>query len=225
MKPVRAVLFDRDGVLTRFDLAGASQFFAPLLPISIFALAARWQAAGEQQGFPRSAAEEGAFFDRFWAEAADEFHLDAAQRAALAELDYTRYVVSYPEVPSVLEQLRGQGLRLGVLSNFSLASLDRSLVGAGLAHYFDAICAAPVIGFAKPHPQAYQIALDALHVGADECLYFDDEEECIIGAQAVGMRAFLVDRRADADDLLRGVVANLQAVPQLAGDYQRGGHA
>lgn len=216
MKPVRGVLFDRDGVLTKFDLAGATQFFAPLLPISIFALAARWQVAGEQHGFPRSPVEEQAFFDRFWSQTADEFHLDAAQRAALAQLDYTRFVVSYPEAPLVLEQLRRQNLRLGVLSNFSLASLDRSLVSAGLAPYFDAIVAAPVIGFAKPDPQAYRIALDALQITADECLYIDDEEECVEGARAVGMNAFLLDRRADAHDWQRGIITSLEAVPQLA---------
>lgn len=215
MKTVRGVLFDRDGVLTKFDLAGATQFFAPLLPISIFALAARWQAAGEQHGFPRSAMEEQAFFDRFWSQTADEFHLDVTQRASLAQLDYTRFVVCYPEAPPVLEQLRRQNLRLGVLSNFSLASLDRSLISAGLAHYFDAVLAAPVIGFAKPHPQAYRMALDALQVTADECLYFDDEEENVEGARAVGMSAFLLDRHADADDWQHGIITSLQAVPQL----------
>lgn len=217
MTTIRAVLFDRDGVLTSFDLAGAGAFFAPLLPISVFALAARWQEAGAQQGFPRNLAEERVFFDRFWAQAADEFSLNAEQRAALGGLDYTRFVLSYPEVPPVLAELRRRGLRLGVLSNFTLASLDQSLVGAGLADYFDVICAAPVIGVAKPAARAYRIALDALQVTADECLYFDDEEECVAGARALGMRAFLVDRRAQADDPQAGVVTDLRAALNLAG--------
>jgi putative hydrolase of the HAD superfamily len=214
--PVTAVLFDRDGVLTNFDIAAATQYFQPLLPISVYALAARWQQAGEQQGFPRNLVEENNFFHFFWEQIAAEFDLDAAQRATLAGLDYTRFVVPYPEVQPVLAQLRRQNLRLGVLSNFSLASLDHSLVSAGLAHYFDAICAAPVIGYAKPAPQAYQIALDTLQVSAEQCLYFDDEEECVAGARALGMRAWLVDRRAGADDWQRGLVASLQAAPPLA---------
>lgn len=216
MTPISAVLFDRDGVLTSFDIAGASAFFGPLLPISIFALAARWQEAGAQQGFPRNLAEERSFFDRFWAQAADEFKLNADQRAALAGLDYTCFVVRYPEVQPVLAALREQSLRLGVLSNFTLASLDQSLVRVGLADYFDVICAAPVIGVAKPAPRAYQIALDALQVAADECLYFDDEQECVAGARALGMRAFQVDRRAEADDWPAGIVTSLRSVPELA---------
>lgn len=215
MTPIRAVLFDRDGVLTDFDLAGATAFFEPLLPISIFALAARWQEAGAQHGFPRSLAEERVFFDHFWAQAADEFNLNADQRAALLGLDYTRFVVSYPEVMGVLGQLRDQNLRLGVLSNFTLASLDQSLVSAGLAGYFDVICAAPVIGFSKPAAQAYQIALDALQVTARECLYFDDEKECVAGARRLGLAAYLVDRRAAADDWPAGLVTSLRSAPEL----------
>lgn len=216
MTPIRAVLFDRDGVLTNFDIVGATQFFQRLLPISIFALAARWQETGALHGFPRNLAEEQVFFDRFWSQTADEFNLNATQRAALASLDYTRFVVNYPEVPSVLKRLRERNLRLGVLSNFSLASLDHSLVGVGLAHYFDAICAAPVIGFSKPAAQAYQIALDTMQVTAEQCLYFDDEEECVEGARRLGIRAFLVDRRAAVDDWQRHIVTNLQSVLELA---------
>lgn len=214
--PIVAVLFDRDGVLTNFDIDAATQFFQPLLPISVYALAERWQQAGEQHGFPRNLAEEKYFFNNFWEQIATEFNLETAQRTILAELDYTRFVVSYPEAPVVLEQLRKQNLRLGVLSNFSLASLDHSLVSAGLAQYFDIICAAPVIGYAKPTPQAYQIALDAMQVSADQCLFFDDEEECVAGARALGMHAYLVDRSAKADDWQRRLVASLHAAPQLA---------
>jgi HAD superfamily hydrolase (TIGR01509 family) len=214
--PIRAVLFDRDGVLTNFDLEAATEFFRPLLPISVFAVAARWQAAGEQAGFPRSLAEEKAFFTSFWSQLAAEFALDEAQQAALTGLDYTRFVVSYPEVPAMLAALRRQNLRLGVLSNFSLASLDHSLMSAHLAHYFDAVCAAPVIGWSKPAAQAYQIALDALQIKANECLYFDDEEDCVAGARHLGLPAFLVDRCALADNWQHRMVASLQSVPRLA---------
>lgn len=210
--PFAGVLFDRDGVLTKFDIAGATQFFDGLLPISVFALAARWEAAGSQMGFPRSMAEEREFFRCFWSQIADEFDLDGAQRALLADLDYTRFVVSYVETPTVLAWLRGHNMRLGVLSNFSLASLDQSLASAGLAHYFDAICAATVIGYAKPAPQAYQVALNVLRVPAGGCLYIDDEEECVEGARRLGLTALHLDRRAAADDWDRQVITSLRSL-------------
>ena len=215
-KTVQAVLFDRDGVLTYFDLDEAIAFFRPLLPISLLEIAARWQAFGDLNGFPRNLAEEKLFFANFWEQLADEFRLTQGQRTVLGRLDYTRFIVPYPEVRSVLNELNTSSLRLGVLSNFSLASLEQSLVTTGLANFFYIICAAPVIGAAKPSPRAYEIALAGLRVEPEQCLFFDDETECVEGARKLGLRAYLVDRQAPMHDLARLVVADLRAVPELA---------
>jgi putative hydrolase of the HAD superfamily len=220
-KPISAILFDRDGVLTYFDTAGAAEYFRPLLPISIFARASRWQVAGAKRGFPRNLAEERAFFGEFWSEVATEFSLDAAQCASLTAVDYTQFIVAYPEVEEALKQLRAQNVRLGVLSNFSLASLDHSLVSVGLGDYFDVVCAAPVIGASKPSAKAYQIALDALQVKPEQCLFFDDEWECVEGARLVGMRAFLVDRHAPSTDWRQRIVTDLLEVPALVARTSR----
>ncbi len=214
-KAIAAVLFDRDGVLTYFDVEAAVAFFRPLLPISLAEIARRWQGLGAGIGFPRNLAEERLFWSNFWEQLGDEFALTAAQRAALGELDYTRFVVPYPEVRSVLAQLRAQNIQLGVLSNFSLASLEQSLVTAGLAEYFDIACSAPVLGVAKPDARAYKIALEALQVPPGQCLFFDDEAICVEGARRVGLHAYLVDRQAPADALNHGVVANLQSIQML----------
>lgn len=216
-EPIRAVLFDRDGVLTSFDLDAAVRFFQPLMPISVLELSKRWQVFGEATGFPRNLAEERLFFAAFWQRLGDEFSLSPIQRIQLESLDYARFVVPYPEVQSVLTQLRVYGIRLGVLSNFSLASLEHSLMATGLASYFRIICAASVIGVAKPSPQAYEIALKGLGVNPQECLFFDDEIECVEGARRVGVRAYLVDRRAHIHNLEHAIVANLLVVPLLVG--------
>ncbi|MFN8468176.1 MAG: HAD family phosphatase [Caldilineaceae bacterium] len=212
---IRAVLFDRDGVLTSFDLGAAARFFQPLLPISVLELSKRWQAFGEATGFPRNSPEEKLFFAAFWQQLGDEFSLSSDQRARLECLDYARFVVPYPEVQSVLTQLRMCGIQLGVLSNFSLASLEHSLVITGLAPYFSTMCAAPVIGAAKPSPQAYEIALNGLGVNPQECLFFDDEIECVEGARQIGMRAYMVNRRAPVHSIENAIVADLVVVPSL----------
>jgi putative hydrolase of the HAD superfamily len=214
-KNTAAVLFDRDGVLTYFDVDAAVAFFRPLLPISLAEIARRWQVLGSTIGFPRNLGEERLFWAAFWDQLSAEFALTGEQRTALGNLDYTRFVVPYPEVRPVLAQLRAQKVKLGVLSNFSLASLEQSLVTAGLADYFDIACSAAVTGAAKPDAQAYQIALDALQVEPGQCLFFDDEEECVEGAHSLGLLAFRVDRQAPTHDLGRRVIANLQAVTLL----------
>ena len=213
---IQAVLFDRDGVLTYFDEEYAAAYFRPLIPISVYELGRRWHKMGTAHGFPRNLAEEQAFFARFWRQIGSEFALLPQQLAALEALDYTRFIVPYPEVRMVLQQLRSASIRMGVLSNFSMASLERSLVTAGLAEFFTVACAAPVIGAAKPSPEAYEIALAAMQVEPESCLFFDDEVACVAGARDMGLRAYRVDRKASVHDLLHAVVSNLEPVLPLA---------
>jgi FMN phosphatase YigB (HAD superfamily) len=202
-------------VLTYFDLVAVTQFLRPLLPISVFELMERWQAYGAQAGFPRSVSEEATFFAGFWGRICGEFGVHGSQRAALYGMDYTRYVCAYPEVPGALATLHAGGLRIGVLSNFSLATLEASLDAAGIGAWIDAAAAATVIGAAKPAAEAYAAILHALDVRAEEAIYFDDEPECVEGARAVGMRSFLVDRMQRFVNPEAGVIASLAGVPAL----------
>ena len=212
---VRAVIFDRDGVLTDFDLVEATRFFAPRLPFSIWELSERWEAWGQRVGFPRSPAEEAVFFRGFWDSLCDELQLEPAVRADLHGFNYLSCIKPYPDARPALEAARAAGLHIGVLSNFSLASLEASLAATGLGDLIDVACAATVIGVAKPAPEAYRIVAERLGVQPEECLFFDDEEMCVIGAREVGMTAYRVDRKRQAHDLAAGIVAGLGAVPQL----------
>lgn len=210
-----AVIFDRDGVLTDFDLRAASAYFESLLPLSVPELFGRWQQWGAQMGFPGSPAEETLFWQGFWQQVAAELTLSPAILAELQQVDYTRFVRAFPDARVALLAVRQQGLKTGVLSNFSLASLAESLTAVGLADLVDEACAATVIGSAKPAAAAYLAICQALHVQPHECLFFDDEEPCVLGARQVGMTAYLVDRRRPTHDLAAGVVCDLMAVPHL----------
>ena len=151
---IRALIFDRDGVLTYFELAEAAAFFRPLLPISIWEMAQEWQAFGEERGFPMSVEDERHFFAAFWEQERARHDLAPAQYEALLALDYTRFIRPVADAAAALRQARQAGYRIGVLSNFSLACLDASLRAAGLAQSVDAACAATVIGASKPHRAA-----------------------------------------------------------------------
>jgi len=212
---IRALIFDRDGVLTYFALAEAAAFFRPLLPISIWEMAQEWQAFGEERGFPTSVDDERRFFAAFWEQECARHSLSPAQYEALLALDYTHFVRPFADAEAALRQARQAGYRTGVLSNFSLASLDASLHAAGLAESVDAACAATVIGASKPQPAAYDRIAAMLMVEPHECLFFDDEPICVAGAQAAGMYACLVDRRRQDSDVAAGVIHSLEMVPAV----------
>lgn len=210
-----AVIFDRDGVLTYFDIETASSFFQPLLPYSVFQLAKQWQVWGEKVGFPATPEEELTFFDGFWRELRQVHELSEQQYRTLLSCRYTDFIQPYPEVADVLRELKRRGVAIGVLSNFALATLDASLEAVGLREWIDVACAATVIGYAKPQPEAYRFVARLLQTPPEACLFFDDESPCVAGAQAVGMDAYLVDRQHTDADRAKGVVHDLTAALDL----------
>lgn len=218
---IRAVVFDRDGVLTDFDGLAAYDFFSPLLPIPIEKLNDHWFHWGDMQGAPTNLEEESFFWEGFWVYLRDELGLSADVYEQLRAVDYTRFIFAFPETRKTLQMVKKQGFQIGVLSNFSLASLDDSLLNVGLRDLIDATCAATIIGVSKPHPKAYHIMMEALKVQPHECLFFDDEMPNVEGARAVGMHAYYVDRSQASHDLSMSTVCDLSVIPEIARDLVR----
>ena len=212
---IQAVILDRDGVLLDFDMEAAAHFFAPRLPLSLWEISDRWQLWGEQSGFPRTMEEERLFFEGFWDHLCDELGLSAATRNDLHAFDYATCLSVYPDVLPALQAARAANLKIGVLSNFALASLEHSLQTTGLATWVDVACAATVIGVSKPEYAAYAITAERLGVTLEQCLFFDDEPPCVVGAAASGMQAYLVDRRLTAHDMAAHKVTDLSALTAL----------
>ena len=109
----------------------------------------------------------------------------------------------YPEVPGVLDALRGCGLRLGVISNWD-TRLPEILRQLDLARHFDAIVFSSAVGVEKPDARIFRRALRELGVEARAALHVGDSRlEDVEGAIAAGMRALLLlrGRRAPLPDL------------------------
>ena len=105
---IEAIIFDRDGVLTRFDVDAADQFLQSVASISSYEIMSRWQAWGDEVGFPRSVDEESRFLSGFWKRVGQELGLTHAQINELNDLDYTSFMRVYPEVERMLIYLRNK---------------------------------------------------------------------------------------------------------------------
>ena len=122
----------------------------------------------------------------------------------------------FPDAPPALSDARRRGLRIGVLTNNSASlSPSRMLEASGLGALVDVALSAQMIGAKKPEPRAYHAVAEALRAPAGSCIYFDDAMERVVGARAVGMRAFHVDRKRARHDLAAGIVADLGALPAI----------
>lgn len=106
----------------------------------------------------------------------------------------------YPEVPRVLAELREQGLRLGVISNWD-GRLPGLLDKLGLARYFDAITWSAAAGVEKPDRRIFLQALRGLGVAPEAALHIGDGRlEDVEGAIAAGLRTLQLDRVDDRPD-------------------------
>lgn len=108
-------------------------------------------------------------------------------------MDFTRdALVPRPGALEVLDQLRGRGLRLGLIS---VCSEEVPLLWheTPLAPRIDAPVFSCSVGVSKPALGAYRIAARRLGIDEGECLFVDDQPEFVQGAVAAGMRAVLID--------------------------------
>ena len=102
----------------------------------------------------------------------------------------------WPEAVEVLEEVRRRRLVLATLSNGDEEMLRR-LVANTLAVSFDYMISTEGGRF-KPHPSAYQRALETLAVEREELLHVAGGAPDAMGATAFGIRTIWVNRAADA---------------------------
>jgi putative hydrolase of the HAD superfamily len=212
---LKAVVFDRDGVLADFDLERAHAELGAILPFGLSELRSRLGAFAARVAPPTHGASEPAFFNRFAEELGNELGFDDERRAKLARFDPRATLAVYPDARGALERARACGLRIGVLSNFTLLDLRGSLEAIGVLHLVDAALSAADIGAAKPAAAAYQAIAAALDVDPRLCLFIDDRPEHVAGASRAGMRAVLLKRGAGGAD--EGVIGGLDEIDSYIG--------
>ena len=102
-----------------------------------------------------------------------------------------------PEMPLLAGAAQRAGKRLAILSNeldlFFGKELRQSL---DFLKPFDVISDATYSNVLKPDPRAYLNCLAALELPAEDCVFVDDQERNVRGAQAVGLRALHLDVRS-----------------------------
>lgn len=99
-------------------------------------------------------------------------------------------------VPAQLGRLQEAGFRLGIVSNAN-GQLEADLLRQRICSRDGKECTAvdividsEVVGIEKPDPAIFELALDALELGAENCVYLGDSVHFDIrGARAAGIEA------------------------------------
>lgn len=120
-------------------------------------------------------------------------HISHPDVHRLIALDNNQWTHANPEMLDLAWRAKSAGLKIGILSNMQsdmLAAMRQKLTWLDR---FDAQVYTCEIGVVKPEPESYHAILAALDVSAAEAVFFDDKQENIDGAKAVGLHAQLFE--------------------------------
>lgn len=129
---------------------------------------------------------------------------------------FSRHCVPFPNLITMLDELRGQGSRLGIITNGVGPFQMRNVRALGIPHYFDSILVSESEGIKKPDPRIFERALDRLGVSPVESIYVGDHpQNDVDAAKALGMKAIWKKNRHWSDVEADGVVEDLAELPPL----------
>ena len=194
MSPIRAVLFDLDGVIRHFDPANVANIERAhgLATGSLEAIAFASHNL-EQVTTGRLTRREwieriGAGLDN--AEAAEEW----GSQPFSADLD----------VLDLVDELRSNGIRTAILTN-GTDTIPAEVTSMGIDSSFEAVFNSAKIGWTKPDTRAFQHVLDAMQLEPQEVFFTDDSVGKLVGAEKLGMVTHHFTGVEGLREALRGV--------------------
>jgi len=192
MMKIKAVLFDLDNTLIDFmKMKRLASNAAASAMVDAGLDAEKKELAEELFAFYRkNGIESDDVFERFLLEKygkADLRVLAAGINAYLKEK--YMHMKPYPGVKEVLSELKGRGLKLGVVSDGLRLKAWMRLNEAGIDRFFGVVIAFEDTNKKKPSPEPFRKALGELKVKPEECLFVGDwPEKDIKGAKDLGMK-------------------------------------
>ena len=183
---IRAVAFDG---LAVFDVRPISALAEHLFPGRGTELINAWRTRQFEYTWLRTVMNRYADFLQVTEEAlvfaakALKVELPAEKRERLMQAFLE--IKAWPDAPRVLETLRSAGVRMVLLSNFTVAMLDRAVENSRLGGVFEPHLSTDLVRAYKPDPRAYQLGVNAFGIPRREIAF-----AAFAGWDAAGAKAF-----------------------------------
>lgn len=207
---IKAVIFDAYGTL--FDVYSVGALAEKLYPGQGKALANIWR--DRQIDYTRIRTLCDQYVD-FWQITEDalvfacahlNLNLSDVNKAEL--LQQYKHLTAFSENKAVLEQLKSDGYRLGILSNGTREMIDSAVDNAQMDDCFEHILTVETVRKFKTVPEVYQLGPDAFELKASEILFVSSNCWDACGATWFGFQTVWVNRANMPLEEL-GVIPNL----------------
>lgn len=105
----------------------------------------------------------------------------------------------FDDVVPAFEIMVTKGYQLGLISNWD-SRLSSLMVETGLSRYLDFVISSASVGFLKPQPRIFELALERAGVTAAEAVHVGDHYYAdIMGARSVDITPVLIDRHGQTE--------------------------
>lgn len=220
LKNIDACVFDAYGTL--FDFNSAASAARDELGEDWQRLSDLWRLKQLQYTWLRGLAQHHADFRQVTGDALD-FALASLkiERPGLRDRLMSLYLqlAAYPEVPAMLRELKGRGMKLAILSNGTPPMLAAVVRNSGLEDVFDAVLSVEEVGVYKPHPSVYRLAAERLQIAPARICFLSSNGWDAYSAKAFGFRVIWCNRFGQAaeriPDTPDGEIADLSVLPAM----------
>jgi len=220
LKNIDACVFDAYGTL--FDFNSAASAARDELGEDWQRLSDLWRLKQLQYTWLRGLAQHHADFRQVTGDALD-FALASLkiERPGLRDrlMDLYLRLTTYPEVPAMLRELKGRGMKLAILSNGTPPMLAAVVRNSGLEDVFDAVLSVEEVGVYKPHPSVYRLAAERLQIAPARICFLSSNGWDAYSAKAFGFRVIWCNRFGQAaeriPDTPDGEIADLSVLPAM----------
>lgn len=203
---IKAVAFD---ALAVFDVRPVFTLAEEFYPGRAIELANLWRTRQFEYAWLRTLSKR---YSDFWSVTDDALVFAAnTLKLELTNEKRTRLVESYlalkcwPDALAVLHTLKNAGIRLAVLSNFTLRMLESCVRSGGLESVFDHLLSTDRVQAYKPDPRAYQMGIDAFGLKREEILFAAFAGWDASGAKLFGYPTFWVNRQRQPREQLDAI--------------------
>lgn len=178
---VQGILFDFGGVISTFD----SRVFFRHLAGRSSRTAGEMAAIVLEADLPRRY-ESGRITSReFYSEVTERCGVSISEEEFVAA--FTGIFVPIESTFRLIRALK-PSFRIGLLSNTNEWHFEHSIRTVEVFPLFDAVTLSYRVGEMKPGERIYRDALERIGLLPEECLFIDDLEENVAGAERIGIR-------------------------------------